>query len=361
MAITKAQQAQIGAGSALTIAGIVVALFGHTLLAWFIVMGGLVVGIAVESLVVRIGGGLILSLVVVSLADRPNPNSGNSGPTATRATDPEPARQPPPPTSESLRYTVVSREQVDLGARKRWQLTIYVEGADTFNRRAHTAANAALRECDDCDYIKVSLEEFGWTGIPLATAEYAWDGGGADGKTPLRHRTWQASATKFMPDEKDASIVASIHTAWLESEAPKDREQAILDVCEEQGVTVEAATAALERVKAGILDLQPLDYPSEKVSGPSPKIVQEQVIADDLGDKWPLTVPRGFLRCEHPNAVSFELMDGTVYRVNGAAAQYPKITPIWAKDPDADPDGPDVRKNIGPLIDMGLELCKQLK
>ncbi len=94
--------------------------------------------------------------------------------------------------------------------------------------------------------------------------------------------------------------------------------------------------------------------------GPATTMVQVQVIADDFGEAWPLTVPRGYLRCEHPTAVSFERMDGTIYRVNGLATQYPSIEPIWAKDPAAEP-GIDLRKSVGPLIEMGLELCKQLK
>jgi hypothetical protein len=75
----------------------------------------------------------------------------------------------------------------------------------------------------------------------------------------------------------------------------------------------------------------------------------------DFGDDWPLTVEQGTLRCEG-DAVTFN--DGeTVYAVNGTAKTRKSgvdIDPIWADNPDI----PGTKRNIGVLIDRGLELCE---
>lgn len=75
----------------------------------------------------------------------------------------------------------------------------------------------------------------------------------------------------------------------------------------------------------------------------------------EFGAEWPLTVSEGILRCEGAGAVTFEAQD-TVYAVNGLAGGLDagiEIEPIWADDPEL----ADLKKNIGPLIDAGLELC----
>lgn len=71
-----------------------------------------------------------------------------------------------------------------------------------------------------------------------------------------------------------------------------------------------------------------------------------------LGAAWPLTVEDGVLRCERGSAVVFRT-GGVDYGLNGAAAAFADIDPIWA----ADPSGVTPKKNIGPLIDRGLALC----
>jgi hypothetical protein len=73
----------------------------------------------------------------------------------------------------------------------------------------------------------------------------------------------------------------------------------------------------------------------------------------DLGDDWPLTVESGTLRCEGAGAVVFKAPDGTEYALNGLAAEYPDIGPIWA----ADPTGQTSKLDIGPLITEGQRLC----
>ena|SRR5437660_8134727 len=78
-----------------------------------------------------------------------------------------------------------------------------------------------------------------------------------------------------------------------------------------------------------------------------------QVTRADFGDAWPLTVDGGTLACEGAGAVTFTV-GGTTYAVNGMASgngQWPDIDPIWAKGSDTP------KKDIGPLIDRGLQLC----
>lgn len=73
----------------------------------------------------------------------------------------------------------------------------------------------------------------------------------------------------------------------------------------------------------------------------------------DYGASWPLTVDGGTLRCEGAGAVVFVGPDGTEYGVNGLAAQYADIGPIWA----ADPTGIAPKMDIGTLIQDGRKLC----
>lgn len=75
----------------------------------------------------------------------------------------------------------------------------------------------------------------------------------------------------------------------------------------------------------------------------------------DFGADWPLTVDEGVLTCEGAGAVYFT-GEGTRYAVNGLARTQkdaPDIDPIWADDPSVE----GLKKDIGPLIDRGLELC----
>jgi hypothetical protein len=77
-----------------------------------------------------------------------------------------------------------------------------------------------------------------------------------------------------------------------------------------------------------------------------------------LGDAWPLTVEAGVLTCTTAKgcpAVLFRPTDGVLHTVNGWAETYfpdlPDIDPIWAAGTYAP------KKDIGPLIDLGLDLC----
>lgn len=89
---------------------------------------------------------------------------------------------------------------------------------------------------------------------------------------------------------------------------------------------------------------------------------EEEVTESDFGDRWPLTVSRGILKCEkledselNVQAVTFEA-EGKVYAVNGIAKGRKAgedIDPIWAENPSI----PGTKKDISPLIDRGRSLC----
>jgi hypothetical protein len=72
------------------------------------------------------------------------------------------------------------------------------------------------------------------------------------------------------------------------------------------------------------------------------------------GNQWPFTVADGTVRCENGLWVTFAA-EGHRYAVNGTArtqSDYPDIDPIWAPGTI---EGTKV--NIGPIIDIGLDLC----
>lgn len=84
-----------------------------------------------------------------------------------------------------------------------------------------------------------------------------------------------------------------------------------------------------------------------------------KISRQEYGDRWPFTVEEGILDWEATptgTAVTFTA-NGVTYAVNGTAmtaGKYADIEPIWA----ADPKGLWPKKDIGPIIDRGLELAK---
>jgi hypothetical protein len=80
------------------------------------------------------------------------------------------------------------------------------------------------------------------------------------------------------------------------------------------------------------------------------------ITRDEFGDDWPFTVEGGVLRCEGEGGVGAVIFEAeeTEYGVNGVAKSqgYADIEPIWADEPST-----GAKKNIGPIIDRGLELC----
>lgn len=77
------------------------------------------------------------------------------------------------------------------------------------------------------------------------------------------------------------------------------------------------------------------------------------VTREQFGTRWPLTLLEGTLRCEPGRVIVIRATDGRDFGVNGMAAKYPDIAPVWADDPAI----PGLKMDIGPLIDAGLKLC----
>lgn len=85
----------------------------------------------------------------------------------------------------------------------------------------------------------------------------------------------------------------------------------------------------------------------------------------DLGDEWPLSVPDGLLSCrpveggDDLGAIVFGT-DDTAYAINGIARGraddegWREIDEIWLDNPAI----PGSKVDIGPLIDLGLRLCR---
>ncbi|MFC4048343.1 DUF2511 domain-containing protein [Actinomadura syzygii] len=83
-----------------------------------------------------------------------------------------------------------------------------------------------------------------------------------------------------------------------------------------------------------------------------------EVSRADYGDRWPLTVPAGTLRCDGADGVGAVTItvDGATYAVNGTAksdGRYRDLTEIWA----ADPQVPGLRVPADALTEDGLRLC----
>lgn len=115
-------------------------------------------------------------------------------------------------------------------------------------------------------------------------------------------------------------------------------------------------------------DSSPDPDDGDTTAGSSPSSEKEpakdpaKVSRADMGRKWPLTVNKGRLVCigsRGVGAVVFVAPDGTNYAVNGTAKgrldHAADINTIWADDKAL---GMGLKKNIGPLIDRGLKLCR---
>lgn len=100
---------------------------------------------------------------------------------------------------------------------------------------------------------------------------------------------------------------------------------------------------------------------------------QKFVSRSMFGDKWPLTIDKGTLKCLDYGGVVFISEDGQIYGVNGTAKTYGKtagysdIENIWAEDlvtkkslmeAGVSEEDASSKINIGPLLDEGLKLCK---
>lgn len=100
---------------------------------------------------------------------------------------------------------------------------------------------------------------------------------------------------------------------------------------------------------------------------------QKFVSRSMFGDKWPLTIDKGTLKCLDYGGVVFITEDGRIYGVNGTAKTYGKtagysdIEDIWADDlvtkkslmeVGVSEEDATSKISIGPILDEGLKLCK---
>jgi uncharacterized membrane protein len=78
-----------------------------------------------------------------------------------------------------------------------------------------------------------------------------------------------------------------------------------------------------------------------------------RVSRSQFGEEWPFTVEEGILRGRGWGSVTFKAR-GEEFAVNGVAKGqgFKDIEVIWANDPET-----GLKKNIGPIIERGLELC----
>jgi hypothetical protein len=74
----------------------------------------------------------------------------------------------------------------------------------------------------------------------------------------------------------------------------------------------------------------------------------------DYGNDWPFNVEEGVEDCVRGMNAIFRHA-GAVYGLNGKAVQsgYIRINDIWRDDPDV----PDTKINIGPMIQLALKQC----
>jgi hypothetical protein len=99
--------------------------------------------------------------------------------------------------------------------------------------------------------------------------------------------------------------------------------------------------------------------PAPSVKDPYAELREEPgfISRDDLGEQWPLTVDAGVLSCESHgggvHSVFFTDPEGKRYALNGIAEghhpELPPIDQILAPNPKV----PELKINIGPLIDRG--------
>lgn len=76
---------------------------------------------------------------------------------------------------------------------------------------------------------------------------------------------------------------------------------------------------------------------------------------DQYGDRWPLTVDSGEVRCVNGTHIIF-VTDRWTFGVNGIArgsGKYTAIESIWRKDPNIE----GARMDMTPIISKGLSLC----
>lgn len=159
------------------------------------------------------------------------------------------------------------------------------------------------------------------------------------------------AAIAFAPfnnqDEKDAKTKVAAHTTTTRTTEPKVTTTERVTTTKPPTTTRQTTTST-----------PPSTTTTSASLGPN----AQRIAAADLGDDWPLTITSGVLSCPAGKAVVFG-GDDTAYALNGTARGMAADrgwtdiyeSDIWASDP-AYP-GLDLKKDIGPLIDHGLDLC----
>ena len=125
--------------------------------------------------------------------------------------------------------------------------------------------------------------------------------------------------------------------------------------------------------KAEKADGSPGAIRGPKLAPPAPVLTDrrlrktQEIRREELGDEWPLTVPRGTLNCMYPVDGSLSrpalliTVDGTTYGINGTASGghaarfgWQDIRQIWKDNPAI----PGTKIPITALINRGAALCK---
>lgn len=119
-------------------------------------------------------------------------------------------------------------------------------------------------------------------------------------------------------------------------------------------VTGSTLTAMISSIATSTTSSSPI--PVVTASHVSPPAIRApgEVRREDFGEKWPLTVDAGIVRCNN-GAVTFA-SGGVSYDVNGTAMtrnRGRKIDEIWAANPTVS----GLKIDISPILDLGLKLC----
>jgi Protein of unknown function (DUF2511) len=84
-----------------------------------------------------------------------------------------------------------------------------------------------------------------------------------------------------------------------------------------------------------------------------------KISKQDFGNDWPFTVSEGVLACKGSGGAGEVVFtaNGASYAVNGVAKGTKKYRPIEEVGAE-NPSLPGTKKNIGPIIERGLKLCR---
>lgn len=136
-----------------------------------------------------------------------------------------------------------------------------------------------------------------------------------------------------------ATVIASVIASGCSSDTPVPAE----------GDTTPVPTEALS------VGQEPTAEPVAPTAGAEATEPDGTITREMLGDEWPFTVDGGVVACDG-DGVTFTA-DGVTYAVNGTARGREMgvdAQAIWADDPST----PGLKKDISPVINRGLELCK---